>query len=109
MHELALTEDLVSLIAEHCAGRQVTRVVLEVGRLSAVVPDAFRFCFELCAAGTPAEGAELEIVELAGRAKCRDCGQEMTLESIFEHCPCGSFSLEFSSGEQLRLREVEVQ
>jgi hydrogenase nickel incorporation protein HypA/HybF len=109
MHELALTQDLVSLIAEHCAGRQVTRVVLEVGRLSAVVPDAFRFCFELCAAGTPAEGAELEIVELAGRAKCRDCGQEIALDSIFESCPCGSFSLDFSSGEQLRLREVEVQ
>ncbi len=47
MHEMALTQDLVGLIAEHCAGRRVTRVVLEVGKLAAVVPDAFRFCFEL--------------------------------------------------------------
>jgi hydrogenase nickel incorporation protein HypA/HybF len=109
MHEMALTQDLVSLIAEHCAGRQVTRVVLEVGRLSAVVPDAFRFCFELCAAGTPAEGAELEIVESAGRARCRKCAREITLDSIFDRCPCGSLSLELLSGEQLQLREVEVQ
>lgn len=109
MHEMALTRDLVSLIAEHCAGRQVTRVVLEVGKLSAVVPDAFRFCFELCAEGTPAEGAELEIVELAGRARCRDCTLEMQLDSIFDHCSCGSLSLELLSGEQLQLREVEVQ
>ena len=33
MHEMALTRDLVSLIADHCAGRRVTRVVLEVGKL----------------------------------------------------------------------------
>jgi hydrogenase nickel incorporation protein HypA/HybF len=82
---------------------------LEVGKLSAVVPDAFRFCFELCAEGTPAQGAELEIVELAGRAHCRDCESDIPLESIFDRCPCGSVSLDFLSGEQLQLREVEVQ
>jgi len=109
MHEMALTEDLVSLIAEHCAGRQVTRVVLEVGKLSAVVPDAIRFCFELCAEGTPAEGARLELVEVTGLARCRSCEREFALDSVFDRCSCGSLSLEFLSGEQLQLREVEVQ
>jgi hydrogenase nickel incorporation protein HypA/HybF len=108
MHEMALTQDLVGMIAENCAGRRVTRVVLEVGKLAAVVPDAFRFCFELCAEGTPAEGAELEIIELEGRGLCRDCKQESRLESVFDRCPCGSMSLEFLSGEQLQLKEVEV-
>ena len=108
MHEMALTQDLVNLIAEHCAGRQVTRVVLEVGKLAAVVPDAFRFCFELCAEGTPAEGAQLEIVELAGLGRCRDCALESALDSAFDLCPCGSMALEFLSGQQLQLREVEV-
>ncbi|HEY4104912.1 MAG TPA: hydrogenase maturation nickel metallochaperone HypA [Polyangiaceae bacterium] len=108
MHELALTQDLVGLIAENCAGRRVTRVVLEVGKLAAVVPDAFRFCFELCAEGTPAEGAALEIVELPGRGKCRDCERENQLDSVFDRCACGSLALEFLSGEQLQLREVEV-
>jgi hydrogenase nickel incorporation protein HypA/HybF len=109
MHEMALTSDLVSLISEHCAGRRVTRVVLEVGKLSAVVPDAFRFCFELCAEGTPAEGAQLEILELPGRARCRACEQEIMLDSVFDRCACGSLSLDFLSGEELQLREVEVQ
>jgi hydrogenase nickel incorporation protein HypA/HybF len=108
MHEMALTQDLVGLIAENCAGRRVTRVVLEVGKLAAVVPDAFRFCFELCAEGTPAEGAALEIIELPGRGMCRDCEHECELNSPFERCPCGSIALEFLSGEQLNLKEVEV-
>jgi hydrogenase nickel incorporation protein HypA/HybF len=108
MHEMALTQDLVGLIAEHCAGRRVTRVVLEVGKLAAVVPDAFRFCFELCAEGTPAEGAALEIRELPGRGLCRECGHESELNSAFDRCPCGSLALQFLSGEELKLREVEV-
>jgi hydrogenase nickel incorporation protein HypA/HybF len=109
MHELALTSDLVGLIAENCAGRRVTRVVLEVGKLSTVVPDALRFCFQLCAEGTPAEGAELQILELPGRARCRACERELLLDSVFDRCSCGSLSLEFLSGEELKLREVEVQ
>ncbi len=108
MHEMALTQDLVGLIAEHCAGRRVTRVVLEVGKLAAVVPDAFRFCFELCAEGTPAEGAELEIIELQGRAVCRECRQESAPNSPFDPCPCGSHALELLAGEELKLKEVEV-
>lgn len=108
MHELALTQDLVGLIEENCAGRRVTRVVLEVGKLAAVVPDAFRFCFELCAEGTLAEGAQLEIIELGGRGKCRECGLESELSSIFQGCSCGSLALELLRGEELRLREVEV-
>ncbi len=108
MHEMALTHDLVGLISENCAGRRVTRVVLEVGKLAAVVPDAFRFCFELCAEGTPAEGAALEIVELPGRGICRDCGHECELSSAFDRCPCGSVAMRFVSGEELKLREVEV-
>ena len=108
MHELSLTQDLVSLIAENCAGRRVTRVVLEVGKLSAVVPDAFRFCFDLCTEGTVVEGAELEIVELPGRARCRDCAAEIQLDSPFGRCTCGSGALQFLCGEELRLKEVEV-
>jgi hydrogenase nickel incorporation protein HypA/HybF len=42
------------------------RVRLEIGRLSSVMPEAIRFCFDVCARGTALEGAELEIVELAG-------------------------------------------
>jgi hydrogenase nickel incorporation protein HypA/HybF len=108
MHEMALTRDLVELVAERFADRRVTRVVLEVGKLAAVLPDAFRFCFELCAAGTVAEGAALDIVETAGRARCRGCGGELVVLSHIETCPCGSLDLDYLSGDELRLTAVEV-
>jgi hydrogenase nickel incorporation protein HypA/HybF len=67
MHELAITESVVEAVTERIASGRITRVVLEIGRLSGVVPDSVRFCFEVCAAGTRLEGAELDIVELGGR------------------------------------------
>jgi hydrogenase nickel incorporation protein HypA/HybF len=108
MHELALTEDLVELICERFAERRVTRVVLEVGKLCAVVPDAFRFCFALCVEGTVADGAELEIEETLGSARCRRCGSSFAVDGLLRTCACGSSDLELSGGDQLRLKTVEV-
>jgi len=45
VHELAITESIVAGVAERVDGRRVTRVVLEIGRLSGVVPEAVCFCF----------------------------------------------------------------
>lgn len=67
MHELSITRNVVAIVSERAEGQRVTRVRLEIGRLTAVVPDSIRFCFDICAQGTPLAGAELEIVESAGQ------------------------------------------
>jgi hydrogenase nickel incorporation protein HypA/HybF len=67
VHELSITRNVVAIVSERAEGQRVTRVRLEIGRLSAVVPDSIRFCFDICAQGTPLAGAELEIVESAGQ------------------------------------------
>ncbi len=56
MHELGIAQEVVALVAEHAQGK-VTRVVLEIGKLSAILPDAVRFCFDLCSEGTVVAGA----------------------------------------------------
>ena len=108
MHELGITQEIVAIAAEHARGAKVTRVVVEIGKLSAVLPDAVRFCFDLCTEGTPAEGAALEILEPPGRARCRACGGDVALERPFGRCACGSTDLEWISGEELRVMEMEV-
>ena len=108
MHELGITQEIVAIVCEHCRGAKVTRVVLEIGKLSAVLPDAVRFCFDLCAEGTEAEGAVLEIIEPSGKARCRKCATEVLLDRPFGYCSCGNTDLEWLSGEELRVREVET-
>jgi hydrogenase nickel incorporation protein HypA/HybF len=109
MHELAVTESIVSTITERLGDAQITRVVLEVGRLSGVVPEAVRFCFEVCTQGTALDGAVLEIVTLPGRARCSACATESEVEDLLAVCPCGGISLEVTAGQELRIKEVEVR
>ena len=108
MHELGITQEIVAIASDHSKGARVTRVVLEIGKLSAVLPDAIRFCFDLCSEGTVVEGALLEILETPGRARCRQCGIELLLEQPFGRCDCGNTDLEWLSGEELRIKEMEV-
>jgi len=108
MHELGITQRIVEIVSEQARGRSVRRIVLEIGKLSLILPDAVRFCFDVCAHGTVAEGAILEIVEVSGRARCCGCRAELELEQPFGRCGCGGTDLEWLSGDELRIREMEV-
>lgn len=108
MHELGITQEIIAIASEHARGAKVTRLVIEIGKLSAVLPDAVRFAFEVCREGTVLEQAELEIIETTGRARCRKCGAEVILEQPFGRCTCGNTDLEWLSGEELRIKEMEV-
>ena len=108
MHELGITQEVVAIAAEGARGRKVLRVVLEVGKLSGVLPDAVRFCFGPCAEGTAVEGAALEIIETPGRARCKACGGEVALDRPFGRCACGNTDLEWLAGDELRVRELEL-
>jgi hydrogenase nickel incorporation protein HypA/HybF len=108
MHELGITQEILEILLQNADDRKVTRVVLEIGKLSCVLPDAVQFCFELCAAGTLAEGAALEIVQPPGRGRCRKCNTELDMDAAFTRCGCGSCDLEWLSGEQLKIKLMEV-
>jgi len=108
MHELAITESVIDAVSLRVDDGRVTRVVLEIGKLSGVVPDAVRFCFDVCAAGTVLESAVLDIVEIAGQARCRTCQAELALTDCIALCTCGSADLDVLSGQQLTIKEVEV-
>lgn len=108
MHELGITRSVVAICAENSNGAIVKRVTLEIGKLSAIMPDAVRFCFDICAKGTVVEGATLEILEIGGRGKCKNCGEIFELKQIVGRCVCGGNDLEIIAGEELKVKEMEV-
>jgi hydrogenase nickel incorporation protein HypA/HybF len=109
MHELGLTQEIIEIVKEAARERKVKRVVLEIGKLSCVLPDAVQFCFDLCAEGTVAEGAELEIIQPSGVGRCRRCKETFPLDSALAYCVCGSLDIEWISGEELRVKSVELE
>ncbi len=108
MHELSITQSVVDAVIEHAGESRVISVRLTVGRLSGVVPDAMRFCFDLLIDGTALAGARLDIEEPAGRAACGSCGREFTLTDHILLCPCGSAEVTVLAGRELKITSLEV-
>jgi len=109
MHELSITQSVVEAITSRMGDAPVVRVRLEVGKLSGLVPDAVRFCFEMVAAAPPCAGAALECDEPMGSARCRDCGVGFETAEVFPLCGCGSADVAVLGGTELRIKEVEVR
>lgn len=112
MHEMALTESIVEILAEEGRKQGFTRVRvvrLEVGAMAHVEPEALRFCFDAVSRGTLAEGATLDIIRLKGEGWCLDCGKTVALDERFGPCPdCGGRHVQMTSGDELRIQELEV-
>ncbi len=108
MHELGITRNIVAIVSEQAGNRQVNRILLEIGKLSAIMPDAIRFCFDVCSKNTPLEHATLQIDEVPGRARCQDCGNEFEINQLFGRCHCGSSQIQCIAGEEMKIKEMEV-
>jgi hydrogenase nickel incorporation protein HypA/HybF len=108
MHELGVTMEIVDAAALRAAGRAVRKVRVEVGRLAAIMPDALRFCFEVCAKDTVVEGAELILEWVPGRGRCRACDTIVELHVPYGVCSCGAHDLELVSGHEIVVVDMEV-
>jgi hydrogenase nickel incorporation protein HypA/HybF len=108
VHELGISRNIVAIVSDAARGRRVRRVTLEIGKLSGVMVDAIRFCFDAVTRGTALEGAALEIREVEGRARCAECGAEFAVQTFLTPCACGSRRLEHLAGEELKVKTMEL-
>lgn len=113
MHELSLAENVLQIIEDAAQVQGFTRVktvVLEIGRLAAVEPQAMAFCFDAVTRGSCAEGAALEIVELPGAGWCAGCATTVAITDLLAACPhCGGYRVNPTGGTGMRVRELEVE
>ena len=110
MHELGICRNIVAIVGDAACGRRVRRVTLEVGKLAGVMSEALVFCFPVVAEGTSLAGAALDICEIAGRARCMDCGSEFEIATLLPApCACGSRRLRRIAGEELNIKSMEIE
>jgi hydrogenase nickel incorporation protein HypA/HybF len=113
VHELSLVASIFDVLEEkareHGAAR-VTKVVLEVGRMSGAVPELLESAFDTYKKGTLAEGARLEIVLVPVKLRCPDCGGEAVREDTdFSCAACGSRRVEIVAGRELVVEKLELE
>jgi hydrogenase nickel incorporation protein HypA/HybF len=109
MHELSITQNIVAIVSDAAKGQKVRRVTLDIGELSGVTPDAIAFCFDVVAKGTALDGAVLDIHRIKGLALCRTCGARFATDTIYQSCACGSLNIQRLAGEELKIREMELE
>lgn len=95
--------------AQSEGAKRIVRIVLEVGEMSGLDLREFRNHFDLLSRETLAEGAVLSITEIPLKVRCLSCSNEFLAGGFKMSCPdCGSIASELISGNELRVKEMEV-
>ncbi|MDR4518790.1 MAG: hydrogenase maturation nickel metallochaperone HypA [Nitrosomonas sp.] len=113
MHELSLVENMVRIIEDAAVAQGFSRVKtvwMEVGQLSCVEKDALQFCFSTVVDGTIAQQATLVIIDIAGCGWCEQCHCEIAITTRYDGCPiCGNHAITVIRGEEMQIKELEVE
>lgn len=113
MHEMSLCESILQILEDNAISQKYQRVKtvwLEIGNLSGVELEAMRFGFVVVTRGSLAEEAKLEIIEIPGQAWCMQCAKTVSVKQRFDACPdCGGYQLQVTGGEEMRIKELEVE
>lgn len=113
MHEVGIIESALATVLDYARAAdaaRVHRIRMRVGTLAGVDVDALRFAFDAVTAGTPADGAALDIDIVPATARCGTCQKDFTPASGFIFaCPvCCALSGELRQGRELELSRIEM-
>lgn len=113
MHEMSITENLVSILLKHAERNKAARIIsvtLRIGELSDVVPEAVQFCYDICTQGTIAAGSKLIIERPTPVAYCHNCQKEVCIHQFYDPCPeCKDFDYDIRQGRELDIKSMEVE
>ncbi len=114
MHEGALAQaalDLVLETAREHGAERVTSITLSVGALAQANADSLAFWLSCLAEGSLADGATVDVVEVAAEGECKECGRRYPVEAPFWslECPrCGKGG-DLAAGRELTVSSIEVE
>ncbi len=113
MHELAVTESILSIAGRHAKEAQASRVTdiyIVVGQLSSIVDDSVQFYWDIISEGTICANATLHFQRIPAKMVCMDCSHSYTLEGELTLCPqCGGARVQVTSGEEFWLDSIEIE
>lgn len=113
MHELGVVFhviDTVKDIAKENGAQHISKVTLELGEVSTVIPsllaDVWKWAVEK---HEETKGCELEIETLDAVTHCEDCGTDYPTVQYAKVCPnCGSENTYLLQGNEFLIKDIEV-
>lgn len=113
MHELTLlfgVAEQVERVTKENGIDHVDAVVLEIGDLTAVVPEFMMDGYSVISDEYDfLKGSELIINTIKGAAECRNCGEIYPVADNEGKCPeCGSYEKDILTGTEFIIKEIRV-
>jgi len=113
MHELSIAMNILDIVektAQTNGATVVKDIYVDVGALAGVMIPSLEFGLEVAKRNTRARLAAIHIREIEGRGRCPTCGATFPMGFYIEPCPrCEDSYLSMTSGNELRVREIEVE
>jgi len=114
MHELSIMSSILDIVLEYANknnAKIVTRINLEIGELSDLLPDWMQTYFDFVSKDTIAEKSIISIDKVPAVLRCRSCNKEytMTRDKWQFSCPsCDSAEIEILSGREFKIISIEI-
>lgn len=114
MHELGIVFHIikeVKKVALENGCNRVSKVVMDIGEVSTVVPYYLEDCWKWAVEKEDMmRGCELEVCTIPAVTVCRSCGKEYATVQYAKVCPyCRSDDTVLLRGNEVEIREIEVE
>ena len=113
MHELALTEGIISIVESEKKKHDFERVIeirLKIGEYSGVIPECVENFFPIAAKDSAAAGARLVIEAVPAAFECRDCLWHGALPEKSFACPeCAGENIRMTAGREFYVENLKVE
>ncbi|MGA2491819.1 MAG: hydrogenase maturation nickel metallochaperone HypA [Roseiarcus sp.] len=111
MHEMSVAHGLLSILQDQAKAHgiaRISRVRVKLGRLRGIDGRQLRLAFEALAEGGLADGAALDVEEIAAKARCRACGAVWRAPDYRFECPdCAAADSEILEGRELFIESFD--
>lgn len=111
MHEYPVTLEIIRLaekMAEENHGR-IRGIHLVIGEDSGFIGESIQMYFDVLAAGTLCEGAQVTIEGVKPKLSCEKCGKLFERKRFSFTCPfCGGSGNPTETGKEFYIKDVEL-
>ena len=112
MHELAITESILSIALQHAnkaKACRVTEINLVIGNLTTFIDNSISFYWEIISKDTICSGSSLHFTRIHAHLRCNSCQNEFDIEKELIPCPnCSSSNVTIIRGNEFSVDSIEV-
>jgi hydrogenase nickel incorporation protein HypA/HybF len=113
MHELSITQSVLSIVLEkanEAHASKVSKINIVIGELSGVVEECVQFYFDLLSKDTIAAETTVSFRQSHTQLRCRTCATIFSPYNSNWACPnCREQKIEIISGRELYIESIEVE